>query len=70
MINDKMCVGIAGDDLMGRVDPDVHDSVIKQKGYREIDFTDMPTREFVFISPGGDKKEGAAPLWDRYCFKV
>jgi TfoX/Sxy family transcriptional regulator of competence genes len=39
MVNDKMCVGIVKDDLMARIDPELHEEAIKRKGARTMDFT-------------------------------
>ena len=55
MVNNKMCVGISGDDLMARIDPDVYDSALKRKGCREMDFTGRPMRGFVFVNTDGVK---------------
>jgi TfoX/Sxy family transcriptional regulator of competence genes len=32
MVNDKMCVGIMKDELMCRVDPDLHDESVEKLG--------------------------------------
>jgi hypothetical protein len=36
MVNNKMCVGISGDDLMARIDPEIYESALKRKGCREL----------------------------------
>ncbi len=36
MLNNKMCVGISGDDLMARIDPEIYVSALKRKGCREM----------------------------------
>lgn len=41
MVNAKMCVGILGDDLMARIDPETHASALKKKAAAR------------WISPGG-----------------
>ena len=51
MVNNKMCVGISGNDLMARIDPEIYESALKRKGCREMDFTGRPMRGFVFINP-------------------
>ena len=57
MVNGKMCVGILKNDLMARIDPEVHDIALKRKGCREMDFTGKPMKGFVFVNPDGTKKE-------------
>ena len=42
MYNDKMCVGIIKDELMCRIDPDLHDMAVEKLGCRTMDFTKRP----------------------------
>lgn len=53
MVNGKMCVGILEDELMVRIDPEVHGESLSRKGCREMDFTGKPMKGFVFIGPEG-----------------
>ena len=53
MVNGKMCVGILKEDLMARIDPEVHEDALKRKGCREMDFTGRPMKGFVFVGPEG-----------------
>ena len=63
MVNGKMCVGILNDDLMARIDPDIHDDALKKKGCREMDFTGKPMRGFVFVGPDGTRTPRALDSW-------
>ena len=63
MVNGKMCVGILKDDLMARIDPDVHEEALNRKGCREMDFTGKPMKGFVFISPEGNKGKKDLDYW-------
>jgi TfoX/Sxy family transcriptional regulator of competence genes len=63
MVNGKMCVGILGDDLMARIDPDLHDQALKRKGCREMDFTGRPMKGFVFVGPAGTKSDKELAGW-------
>ena len=65
MVNGKMCVGVAKQDLMVRLDPAVYDTALKRKGCREMDFTGRPTRGFVFVSPEGIKTKRDLDYWVR-----
>jgi len=51
MVNNKMCVGISGDDIMARIDPEIYESALKRKGCREMTFTGRLMHGFVFINP-------------------
>jgi TfoX/Sxy family transcriptional regulator of competence genes len=49
MVADKMCVGIAGDQLMVRLDPDVYQESLQRQGCKPMDFTGRPMKGFVFV---------------------
>ena len=63
MVNDKMCLGIVKDELMVRLDPEIHEAAIKRKGCRTMDFTKRPMRGFVFVSQEGIKNENDFQYW-------
>ena len=63
MVNNKMCVGILDDDLMARIDPQMHEHVLQQKGCREMDFTGRPMKGFVFVSPEGTNSKNNLQYW-------
>ena len=63
MVNNKMCVGILHDDLMGRIDPEVHDTARQVRGCREMDFTGRPMKGFVFVSPEGTNTKKNLEYW-------
>lgn len=51
MVSDKMCLGISGDRLMVRLDPDLYEESLKMPGCRAMDITGKPLRGFVFVQP-------------------
>ncbi|HLG28516.1 MAG TPA: TfoX/Sxy family protein [Paenisporosarcina sp.] len=63
MVNNKMCLGILGDNLMARIDPEVYDSTLEKKGCREMDFTGRPMKGFVFVGPEGTKLKKDLEYW-------
>ena len=63
MVNDKMCVGILHDDIMARIDPEVHDSALQRKGCREMDFTGRPMKGFVFVGSDGTRTKRDLEYW-------
>lgn len=63
MANSKMCVGVLQDDLMARIDPELHDMALQKKGCREMNFTGKPMKGFVFISPEGTYSEKDLSYW-------
>ena len=63
MVNGKMCVGVHKEDLMVRLDPEIHDEVIKRKGARTMDFTKKPMRGFIFVNPKGTESPKDLKYW-------
>jgi TfoX/Sxy family transcriptional regulator of competence genes len=63
MVNDKMCVGIFKDEMMCRIDPELHDSLIKKPGCRTMDFTNRPMIGYVVISDTGMKTQKQFNHW-------
>jgi TfoX/Sxy family transcriptional regulator of competence genes len=53
MYNDKMCVGIIKDDLMCRIDPELHENAVEKTGCRTMDFTKRPMKGYVMIDETG-----------------
>ena len=63
MVNDKMCVGINNDNLMARIDPDIYEESLKQRGVREMDFTKRPMKGWIYVSPEGIDTEEELESW-------
>lgn len=63
MYNDKMCVGIIKDELMCRIDPDYHESVVEKNGCRTMDFTKRPMRGYVLIDETGLRSKNEFDFW-------
>jgi len=63
MVNDKMCVGIIKDELMCRIDPDIHETVIEKTGCRTMDFTNRPMKGYVMINESGLQTEKEFDFW-------
>ncbi|MDX1544502.1 MAG: TfoX/Sxy family protein [Christiangramia sp.] len=67
MVDDKMCVGIVGDELMARIDPDIYSDALKKKGCKEMNFTGRPMKGFVFVEPDGIDTEEDLEYWVGLC---
>jgi TfoX/Sxy family transcriptional regulator of competence genes len=63
MVNDKMCVGIIKDEMMCRIDPDLHDIVVEMTGCRTMDFTRRPMRGYILIDDTGMKTKEEFDYW-------
>jgi TfoX/Sxy family transcriptional regulator of competence genes len=63
MVDGKMCVGIADDRLMVRLDPEEYDEALGRKGCVPMDFTGRPMRGFVFVTPAGTTSRRDLEPW-------
>ncbi len=63
MYNDKMCVGIIKDELMCRIDPDLHEACIEKPGCRTMDFTKRPMKGYIMIDNNGMKTNKEFDYW-------
>jgi TfoX/Sxy family transcriptional regulator of competence genes len=63
MVDGKMCVGISGERLMVRLDPDEYDKLLGRKGCVPMDFTGRPMRGFVFVTPTGTASRRDLERW-------
>lgn len=67
MVNDKMCVGVMKDEMMCRIDPELHASCVEKPGCRTMDFTNRPMIGYVLISDDGMKTEKELDYWIGLC---
>lgn len=63
MYNDKMCVGIIKDELMCRIDPELHETAISKTGCRTMDFTNRPMKGYVMVDEAGLKSKKDFEYW-------
>jgi TfoX/Sxy family transcriptional regulator of competence genes len=63
MYNDKMCVGIIKDDLMCRIDPEIHNEAVERTGCRTMDFTKKPMKGYIFIDDSGMRTQQELDNW-------
>lgn len=63
MVNGKMCVGIIKDELMCRIDPELHNASVEKTGCRTMDFTKRPMWGYVMIDETGMKSKKDFDYW-------
>jgi TfoX/Sxy family transcriptional regulator of competence genes len=63
LLDGKMFVGIAKDELMVRVGPEHHEDAIAQPHARTMDFTGRPMKGYVFVAPAGLRTDEALAAW-------
>lgn len=67
MLNNKMCVGVAKDEMMCRIDPALDKIVLEKEGCRPMDFTGRPMAGYVFVNEDGMKTKEALAYWIGLC---
>lgn len=67
MLNDKMCVGVIGDNMMCRVGPVAYESALEQKGAREMDFAKRPMIGYIYVDEKGYKSKKDFDYWIDLC---
>jgi len=67
MYNNKMCVGIINDELMCRIDPQLHNLVVEKQGCRTMDFTKRPMKGYVMVDESGMKNQIDFDDWINLC---
>ena len=67
MVKDKMCVGIVKNDLMARIDPEIHATVVKKPGARTMDFSGRPMNGYIYVNPKGVDTAKDLRYWIDLC---
>ncbi len=49
MYNNKMYVGIMQDELMCRIDPDLHEQAVEKNGCRTMQFANRPMTGYILV---------------------
>jgi TfoX/Sxy family transcriptional regulator of competence genes len=63
MYHQKMCVGIIKDELMCRINPDLHEIMIEKQGCRTMDFTKRPMKGYIMLDETAMKNKKDLQAW-------
>lgn len=63
MVNGKMCVGVAEDELMCRYDPALSDTVLEKPGCREMVHGGRTMKGFVFVDAAHLQSPAELDYW-------
>jgi len=63
MLQGKLAVGVAGDELMVRVGVDARHDALSQPQTRECDMAQRPMYDWVLIGPDGVRTEAQLEAW-------
>ena len=67
MVDDKMCLGISGDRLMVRINPEDQAKFETENGAGPMDFTKRPMKGYLFINLEGIDSEADLEKWIDRC---
>jgi len=63
MVDDKMCLGVMGDAMMCRIDPDEMPAALERPGCGRMLFTGRPMKGFVVVQPEGMDSRKDFEFW-------
>ncbi|MGZ3932706.1 MAG: TfoX/Sxy family protein [Bacteroidia bacterium] len=63
MVNDKMCIGVVGDEMMCRIGPEAEEKALEKTGCRPMDFTGRPMKGYVYVSDEGMRTKKNFEYW-------
>jgi len=67
MVNDKMCVGVVGDEMMCRIGAEAYEAALEKPGCREMVFTGKPMKGYVFVSAEAVRSKKELMYWINLC---
>ncbi|MCC6818365.1 MAG: TfoX/Sxy family protein [Bacteroidia bacterium] len=66
MINEKMCIGLAKNQLMLRVMDNKYEELVQMDGAKEMDFTGRSLKGFIYVDPDAIIKDIDLKQWIDY----
>jgi len=63
MLAGNMAVGVSKEELMVRVDPEEHESLLEQPGVREFDLSGRPMRGWILVAPSKTTSDDGLARW-------
>jgi len=69
MVNDKMCITAGDNKIMCRIDPAIHEEVIKRKGCETVKMKGREYKGYVYVSEEGIKTKKDLDHWIQLALK-
>ncbi len=63
MVNGKMCVSVGRDRIMCRIDPAIHEQILKRKGCKTVTMRGREYKGFVYVSEDGLRLKEDFDYW-------
>ncbi|WP_423148064.1 TfoX/Sxy family protein [Rubrolithibacter danxiaensis] len=67
MVNDKMCVGVSGENLMCRFDPVLQGEVAGKSGFEPMIMRGKKLNGYCYVNPQGLKSDKDLEYWINLC---
>lgn len=69
MVDDKMCMGVVGDKIMARTNPNEMVALLELEGAAPMDFTGRSMKGFIFVGDTGYDTENELDFWVDKCLE-
>ncbi len=63
MVNGKLCISAGDDEFMFRIDPAIHEDVVKLKGVRTVIMKGRPYKGYVYVKEDIVKTKSKLDYW-------
>ena len=63
MVNNKMCITAGDNEIMCRIDPAIHEEIIKRKGCETVKMKGREYKGYVYVSEEGIKTKKDLDYW-------
>jgi TfoX/Sxy family transcriptional regulator of competence genes len=63
LLNGNMAVGVHGDSLIVRTEPDEHETLLAEPGARPFDMTGRPMKGWIVVDPEGCAEDDELRRW-------
>jgi TfoX/Sxy family transcriptional regulator of competence genes len=63
MVDGKMCISAGDDEIMCRIDPDIHEDAIKRKGCRTVVMKGREYKGYVYVKENSIKSKRDFNYW-------
>ena len=63
MVDDKMCITAGDNKIMCRIDPAIHEEVLKRKGCETVKMRGREYKGYVYVSEEGIKRKKDLDYW-------
>src|SRR5258708_31897565 len=63
MVNEKMCISVGDNEIMCRIDPELHEACVAKKGCRPVVMKGREYKGYVYINTEGIKTKKDFDYW-------